>query len=344
MTSTTAPPPIAAVIIGAWLAAQPLAVSRAGSSEPHAFLRTVAKFSQADLAQLDRGEPIARVLDTDKREVAIVGAVRVNAPQAQLFERYREIASLKSSDVVLEAGRFGRPPSADDLRGLHFEDYDLETIRHCRPGDCGVRLSGANMERFARDVNWAGPEWRQQAAVLWRQLLAADAAAYLANGALADYRNKPEPLDVAEEFKLVFQSSNYFESVSPEFFAYLKRFPSVRLDGAEDILYWSKDDIHRPVTRVTHLTLYPAPPGARRPGLMATKQLYAAHYFDAGLGLTCAFDDGASGFYMLAVNRVRTRSLTSFTRRVVRLMVQRRSREAMEGILKSTKAALESKR
>jgi hypothetical protein len=332
------------VAFSAWLFAQPPAVVRGGPSEPHAFLRTVARFSLSDLAQLDRGEPVARVLDTDKREVAIVGAVRIKAPQAELFERYRDISSLKSSDVVLEAGRFGTPPSADDLRGLHFEDYDLETIRHCRPGDCGVRLSGANMERFARDVNWSGPEWRQQAAVLWRQLLAADAAAYLANGALADYRNKSEPLDVAEEFKLVFQSSTYFESISPEFFAYLKRFPSVRLDGAENILYWSKDDIHRPVTRVTHLALYPASPGARRPGLIATKQLYAAHYFDAGLGLTCAFDDGASGFYMLAVNRVRTRSLTSLTRRVVRMVVQRRSREAMEGILKSTKAALEGTR
>jgi len=44
---------------------------------------------------------------------------------------------------------------------------------------------------------------------------------------------------------------------------------------------------------------------------------------------------------MLSVNRVRTRSLTSFTRSLVRSIVQRRSRDAMEGILKSTKAALE---
>ena len=312
-------------------------------AEPHTFLRAAAGFSPADLAQLDRGEPLARVLDTDKREVAVVGAVRIAASEARLFERYRDISSFKSG-VVLELGRFGTPPTPADLRGLDFENYDLETIRVCKPGDCGVRLSTANMERFARDVNWTAPGWREQAADLWRRLLAADAAAYMANGTLGDYRNKATPLDVAEEFNAIFESSKYFEAISPEFLAYLKRFPSISLQGAENILYWSKDDINRPVTRVTHLVLYPAPPGARRPGLIATKQIYAAHYFDAGLGLTCAFDDGASGFYMLSVNRVRTRSLTSFTRSLVRSIVQRRSRDAMEGILKSTKAALERNR
>jgi hypothetical protein len=39
---------------------------------------------------------------------------------------------------------------------------------------------------------------------------------------------------------------------------HLKQFPAARLDGTEDLLYWSKDDINRPVTRVTHLSLYPA--------------------------------------------------------------------------------------
>jgi hypothetical protein len=44
---------------------------------------------------------------------------------------------------------------------------------------------------------------------------------------------------------------------------------------------------------------------------------------------------------MLSVNRVRTRSLTGFVRSMVRTIVQRRCREAMEGILRSTKVALE---
>ncbi len=320
-----------------------VAQSRATAGEAHALLRTAAAFTTAELARLDGGEPIAKVLDTDRREVAIVGAVRIAGAQAKLFDRYRSTSNVKTSDVVMESGRFNVPPVPDDLRDLHFEDYDLDTIRICKPGDCGVRLSTHDMERFAHEVNWGAPDWRQQAGDLWRKLLAANANSYLANGTLGDYRNKATPLDVAAEYKLLFETFADFEQLSPEFMAHLKRFPGARLEGTEDLLYWSKDDINRPVTRVTHLSLYPAPPGARRPGLIATKQIYAAHYFDAGLSLTCAFDDGASGFYMVSMNRVRTRSLTGFTRSLVRSIVQRRSRDAMEGILRSMKTGIEKR-
>jgi hypothetical protein len=320
-----------------------LASYRPASGHAQEFLRTAGTFTAAELARVERGEPIAKVLDTDRREVAIVGAVRIAAPQTKLFERYRNPSSVKTSDVIMETGRFSTPPVPDDLRGLHFEDYDLDTIRACKPGDCGVRLSTHDMERFAREVNWNAPNWRTEAGDLWRQLLAANAASYLTTGALGDYRNKATPLEVADEFKIIFDSFAYFEQLSPDFMRYLRHFPSVRLDGTENILYWSKDDINRPVTRITHLALYPAPPGAARPGLIATKQIYAAHYFDAGLGLTCAFDDAEGGFYMVSMNRVRTRSLTSFTRTLVRSIVQRRSRDAMEGILRSTKTAIEKR-
>ena len=58
----------------------------AAATAPDTFLRTVAGFSSAELARLDRGDPIARVLDTDRREVAIAGAVRIRATQARLFD------------------------------------------------------------------------------------------------------------------------------------------------------------------------------------------------------------------------------------------------------------------
>jgi len=312
--------------------------------EPQKFLRMVAKFSETDLATLEQGNPIARVLDTDKREIAVVGAVHINGPRERLFDRYRDIPGLKGNALVLEVGRFGTPPRPEDLNPLHFENYDLDAIKVCKPGDCGVRLSTENMDRFAREVNWRAPDWRQQAGNLWRQLLAKDVADYLATGRLSDYHNKAAPLDIADEFSILYEDSKYFEPLFPQFFAYVKNFPQVRLDGVENILYWSKDDIYRPVTRMTHLSLYPPTAEAQRPGVIATKQLYAAHYFDAGLGFTFTFNDRGSGFYMLVVNRVRTRSLIGFMRVMVRTIVQRRSREAMEGILGSTKRALESRR
>jgi len=318
-----------------------------GMGEPYRFLRTVGGFSAGDFAGLERGEAVARILDTDKREVAVVGAVRIVAPRERLLDRYRDVSSLRNSDIVLQVGTFSAVPSAEDLRGLTFEDYDLQTLRDCEPGDCGVRLSAEEMQRFKQGVNWRAEDWRRQAGTVWRSVLAQYAVDYLANGsgALAVYRNKQVPLSVAEEFGALFEESKYFSGLAPDFFRYLQEYPRAHLDGSQDILYWSKDSFGlRPVISLTHLTLY-APVAesalARPPAFVATKQIYATHYFDAALGLTIALDDGRSGFYMVCVNRARTRSLMSFTRGLVRAIVQRRSRDGMESILRSTKAGLE---
>ena len=286
--------------------------------EPHTFLRTVGGFSPSDLAALERGEPVAKVLDTDRREVAVVGAIRIKAARERLVDRHRDVSKPPRQRHRAGGGHVRRHPTRRRSAGPHAENYDLETIRDCKPGDCGVRVSAETMARFAREVNWRAVDWREQAGALWRRVLAEYAAAYRATGALGDYRNKATPLSVAEEFDVLFDESKYFSSAVPEFFAYLQGFPRERLAGAEDILYWKKDDIGlRPITSITHLTLYTPPSGGpqpRRPALIGTKQIYATHYFDAGLGLTLAFDDSAAGFYMVSVNRARTRSLQSFMR------------------------------
>jgi hypothetical protein len=314
---------------------------------PRQFLLSAAGFTSADIARLDRGEAIAATLDTDRREVAVAGAVRVNAPVERLIERSRDVRNLKNSESVLEVGTIGALPRAADFDALTFEEYDLATIRDCRPGDCGVRLPADSMARFEREVNWRASDWRQQAGALWRRVLADYTSGYRANGqsALAEYRNKEVPLSVATEFDVLFDRSRAFEPSAPGFFRHLRNFPTAPLDGVEDIFYWSKTDFSvRPVVAVTHLSLYRIPsvsPIERTSALIATKQIYATHYFDAALGLTLVFDDGSGGFYMVCVNRARTRSLSSFMRRLVRSTVQRRSREALEHVLRSTKTALE---
>lgn len=326
-------------------------VGTGAADEPQQFLRTVAGFSTAELAALDRGEAIAKVLPTDKREIAIVGAVRVKAAHERLFEQYRDVSGLRRSQVFQEVGTFGATPRADDLRGLTLENYDLDTIRTCKPRDCGVRLPTGSLEYFQREVDWSAADWRERAGQLWRRLLAGYAAGYVANGnkALAEYQNKELPLSVAKELQVLFDESRYFRSSAPEFFGYLEEFPATPLEGAEDLLYWDKEAFGlRPVLSITHMTLYASPPSRALPAgpsaFVATKQIYATHYFDAALGLTLAFDDHDSGFYMLCINRARTRSLTSFIRGVVRMAVQRKSRDAMEKILGSTKLTLERQR
>jgi hypothetical protein len=321
-----------------------------GASDVRALLREVANFTDADWAAVENGTPVARILETDSREVAIAGAVRIAAPRERLVARLRDVEQLKRSAVVVDVGRFRRPPTAADVAGVPFDDYNLD-VRDCRPGDCRVRLTAEDIDRFRRVVDWRGVDWRTRAASVWREVLAAHAAAYteLGRRGLPVYVNKPEPLNVASELSLLVGNFAFVAPYSPELFAYMKEFGPARPAGTDETLYWTKEDFGvRPVLRISHLTLLPAT-GGTSPVLAITNQVYADHYLDAAMGVTLAIETAAAtnagrSFYMVAVNRARTRSLSGILRRMVRGTVQNRSREAMRKILSATKSGLESSR
>lgn len=312
-------------------------------------LRDVANFTDADWAAVENGAPVAKVLETDARELAIAGAVRIAAPRERLVARLRDVDHLKRSAVVLDVGRFRRPPTASDLSNAPFEDYSLD-LRDCRPGDCRVRLTAADIESFHHTIDWRSNDWRTRAATVWRDVLARHAATYgeLGRKGLPVYVNKADPLNVASELSVLARSFAFVAQYSPEFYAYLKEFGPSRPAGTEETLYWSKEDFGiRPVFRISHQILFPGS-GSESPVLVATNQVYADHYLDAALGVTVAVEilDGRAGrsFYLVAVNRARTRSLSGMLRRMVRGTVQGRSREAMRKILSAAKSGLEGGR
>jgi hypothetical protein len=337
-------------------------VGARGAADPpgaHELLQRVGGFSRADLAAVDRGQAVARILSTDRREIAVVGAVRIRAGRERLLERYRTVDYMKKGEIVLTAGVFSEPPTASDLLPLRIEDHDLD-LRDCRPGDCRVRLSADQIALFHREVRWQSADWRAQSAGVWRRVLADYAAAYAASGApaLIQYDNKKEPLSVEQEFQILLGSCAFVAAWSPELHAYLREPSTPRPEGVENLLYWSKEDFGiRPVMRMSHQMLYsPAPDGqSRRPILVVTKQLYAAHYLDAALGITLVLDTDRRAsvqtaqavegygqeFYFIQVNRARTRSLSGFLRNMVRSTVLRRSRDLMDRTLRVTKQALE---
>jgi len=328
----------------------------AGGMAPRDLLRTVAQFTDIDWAAVERGEAVAKVLDTDTREVAVAGAVRIAGARDQLIARSRDLEVLKRSAAVLDASTFSAKPSAADLQRVAFEDHNLD-LRACRPGDCPVRLGADDISRFHREVNWSGGDWRRQSAAVWRDVLAKYAASYLASGraALPAYVNKREALSVASEVSLLTNEYGFVSSYSPELAAYLRDFGANPPAGAQHMLYWTKEDFGvRPIFRISHQVICQV--AAPTPStLIATNQVYADHYLDAALTVTLALEAGAfsdrqprgpavsSGrdFYMISISRARTRSLSGLMRRLVRSTVQGRSREAMRKILLSTKAAIE---
>ena len=67
---------------------------------PRDLLRTVAQFTDADWGMVERGLAVAKVLDTDTREVAIAGAVRIHGTRDKLVARSRA-----------NSARYRRPPT-----------------------------------------------------------------------------------------------------------------------------------------------------------------------------------------------------------------------------------------
>jgi hypothetical protein len=320
-------------------------VAGSAGEETRKLLQEVAGFSAADWAAVEAGRPVARILDTDSREIAVAGAVRIHARRDLLVTRIREIENLERSAVVLDAGRFGRTPQPADLQAAPIEDYSLD-LRECKPGDCRVRLAAEDIERFHREVDWRKDDWRPRALTVWRDVLAGYAAKYVSGGrgALPVYANKREALSVGTELSLLIGKFGFVARYSPPLHAYLRELGPGRPAGAEDTLYWTKEDFGvRPVFRISHQIIHPLS-GDAPAVVVATNQVYADHYLDAALGVTLAIDaseGGARAFYMVAINRARTRSLSGLLRSMVRGTVQNRSRDAMRKILTATKAALE---
>ena len=157
--------------------------------------------------------------------------------------------------------------------------------------------------------------------------------------------NKAEPLAVASEVSDIVRDFDFVSAYAPDVHRYLRELGAALPPGARDTLYWTKEDFGvRPIIRISNQIIQ----GAARsndPVIVTSNQVYADHYLDAAitatLALTAPDDDGRS-FYMISVNRVRTRSLTGFLRSMIRSTVQNRSRDAMQKILAATKSALET--
>jgi hypothetical protein len=90
----------------------------------------------------------------------------------------------------------------------------------------------------------------------------------------------------------------------PELHRHLEAFPNSSLAGAEDFLYWSKDTFApKPTVSLYHVTTWTD--ATRSVAVMASKRIYASHYFQAGLdlGIVVAAPDG--GYYLMDLYRAR---------------------------------------
>jgi hypothetical protein len=108
---------------------------------------------------------------------------------------------------------------------------------------------------------------------------------------------------------LLAESPYVYQYVAP-FHHYLADYPHTPLDGVKDVLYWSEDALPglRPILNITHLAVY-TPPDHPGTTVIAQKQIYADHFFEAVFDLTLAVDrpapGSAPGIYLVVIRRYR---------------------------------------
>src|SRR3989442_614093 len=114
----------------------------------------------------------------------------------------------------------------------------------------------------------------------------------------------------SDAFAALLGESPYVYEYVPSFHQYLATYPRGKLDGLSEVLFWSEDALPRlkPILSVTHLAVY-APPELPGATLVAAKEIYADHYFEAGFDLTTVIDRVTTaakpGIYLILLRRLR---------------------------------------
>ena len=127
----------------ALLALQVLAA--APNTDPFAFFQPSVNLSMDDRRQLDRGEPIARVLPGQDHEIAVFAAVRVDIDGDRLVAWMRRIRELKKRAYVLAIGQFSDPPRIEDLAGLALDDEELSEVWDQAAGSIIIEEAGGRV-------------------------------------------------------------------------------------------------------------------------------------------------------------------------------------------------------
>jgi hypothetical protein len=316
------------------------------AAQPHgtiAFLHDVLGFSGGEIRQIAQGRPAIHSFATsDDREVAIAGAVRVAISPEQYIDQLRDIVAFKRHEVVRQIGTFSPNPTVGDVSGLTLDREHLDDLEGCRLHDCGFHLSGAGIARM-RSVEWSSPQSHEQANRIIRELLTEVASGYLrqGDGALMVYENQRQAVSVGEEFRAMTAAPPAILERFPMLAQHVTHYPSRRIDGVEDVLYWSKEDVGpKVVISITHMAIARVASG---PVVFAaaSKQLYGSHYFDTSLGLTLLLtDDQPTSTVLVYLNRSRIDALDGFLGGVKRAIVRSRARSAMSETLARVRTRL----
>jgi len=296
------------------------------------YVSDVVKLTKSERRELLAGAPVTKLLPGDAtKEVGVFGAIWINAPIQGYVEAIKDIENFERGAAFRVTKRISAPPVLADVVALRLPEEDLKELPDCLVGDCIIKVSEQALRRFRNEVDWQGRDAHAQANRLMRELSLEYVTAYLAEGneRLAVYRDNSRPTSVASEFREMTDQMPELTTYMPQLRDYLLNYPRATLAGATSFLYWQETNFGlRPTIRISHVTIREGPNDT----VIASKMIYASHYFWAGIELRVLLPDAprGAGFWLVTVSRSRSDGLSGFTGWFVR----RRARSEVErGVL-----------
>jgi hypothetical protein len=318
-----------------------LLVSLLAATNPLSF-NPAQVFEPAHQARLRKGEAVVALPDLPRPDIAMVTAVRTDLSAERLIAWSRQAHLMYTSALAPIGGRISNPPRTEDFKTLTLSSGDLQAMRDCEPGDCRIKLSGAEMRQLRGAIESAGKNWRPAALEAYRKVLVGRASAYLAHGqaGLPPNEDHRRPVTPAAEFAKLLATPERATAVPLGLDEYARQFP-VHRDGVESMLFWWKSAASgaREVVTMTHIAVVRQP---RSDDVVVAEALvYANHYIDASMAyflLTGTSPDRHLAYF----RRTRVDALRGTFGPIVSLILERRVRNDAPTIMSDLRHKLEN--
>jgi hypothetical protein len=340
----------AATLAGVFLGC---ALTSAGQAalEPRAFFKEQMGLNEDQIAGIARGRAIAKLLPSrSPAEIIVVGAVFVKARPEAYVRFALDIDRLRRLPGYLGAGRIQDPPSLSDLENFALEPGDIESLKSCRPGKCGVQLPARSILELRAAVDWSAPDVAARVNDRVRKMAVDIVLNYQkrGNAVLGSYHDSEHPFDVNAQLRSFLLRPEALPAYLPELGRYLLDYPNAALPKSESMFYWERVTFGmKPTLRLNHAVAYQSPGPAGPAHVVAVKQLFASHYFQLALDLSVCVaasgPTGEKGFYLISVRGSTQQGLTGVTGSLLKRIIVYKTRSTHEKALLNVKTILEAK-
>jgi hypothetical protein len=313
-----------------------------GTGDPFGFFEPV-RVSASERQRIDRGEAAVRILPGRDREVAVLAVAKISIDAERLIAWVHDIEALKKSALVPVIQRFSQPPVIADVARAQLPPDDLDDLRDCEPGDCGVKITAAELARLKPFIGPRQPAADDRLRQAFRDLMLDRIRTYVARGApaLGSYDDGSSPATLQAAFESLLARSPYITERLPHLAAHLRQAPSDSA-GVDWFLYWSQDQVRSlPVLTATHVAIVRGQPPAPL-ALVAGRQIFATHYMNASLSVTALVAGPGGVRYLFYINRTNVDVVSGLFGPLARRIIEGRIRSEAVTAITDLRRRLES--